>query len=270
MEFIVPPIAFILFSAFVFGSLVGSFFNVVIYRMPRNQSVAWPPSHCVRCDYRIRFYDNIPVLSWLLLGGKCRSCRAPIGRIYPVIELITGVTATVTVAWVFTRPLDAGFSIALVYLALVSIPILVIDLRHYLIPDLFTYPGMALGLAISLLPNGLEFSESLIGLVGAGGCLWLVGFAAGKLLRKEAMGLGDVKLLAMAGALFGLNITLLGLLLASILGCLIGIPLLLVRKPGTSNHIPFGPFICAGILLAALAGDKIWTWYFNLFPLPNL
>ncbi len=266
----IPPPAFILFSAFLFGSLIGSFFNVVIYRMPRGQSVAWPPSHCVKCDYRIRFYDNIPVISWLLLRGKCRSCRTPIGWIYPLVELFTAATAVAVAAWVLSHDYPPDFVVALFFFTLVSVPILVIDLRHFLIPDLFTFPGMALGLGLSLYPGGISFAESLMGGAGAGGLLWLVGFAAEKALRKEAMGLGDVKLLAMAGTLFGLKAALLGLVFASFLGCLLGIPFLLIRGRTASNHIPFGPFICAGVLIAVLAGDKIWAWYFSLMPMSTL
>jgi leader peptidase (prepilin peptidase) / N-methyltransferase len=260
-----PPPIFIALAS-VFGLMAGSFFNVVIYRMPRGESVVWPPSKCQTCGYRIPFYLNMPVLAWLILRGKCKSCGAPISAQYPLIEALTGAVAGgVAAFFAFAHPgADLGFMLAFAYLALATIPIFVIDIRHFLIPDLLTYPGIALGLALSFIPDGLAPSQSLIGAAGAGGILWSIGFAASFILKKEAMGLGDVKLAAMAGALFGLQTALFGLIFASLLGCLVGVPVLLMRRLDENRHIPFGPFICVGTAVAAYYGAPFLAWYLGL------
>ncbi|MDB5104754.1 MAG: Prepilin peptidase [Fibrobacteres bacterium] len=260
-----PPFIGILFGG-LFGLMVGSFFNVVIYRMPRGESVIWPPSRCMGCGYQIKFYQNVPVLAWILLRGKCKSCGARISVQYPLIEALTGLVAALAVGF-FLQPgsgYDLGFKIGITYLALASIPIFVIDFRHFLIPDMLTYPGMILGLGLSFLPDGMTPLQSLTGAVGAGGFLWLVGFAASLLLKKDAMGLGDVKLVAMAGALFGAPIALFGLIFASVLGCLVGLPMMMMRKLNEHRHIPFGPYICVGVLLSAFYGRAAMDWYMGL------
>jgi leader peptidase (prepilin peptidase) / N-methyltransferase len=247
----------------VFGLMVGSFFNVVIYRMPRGESVVWPPSRCTSCGYQIKFYQNVPVLSWLMLRGKCRSCHAKISAEYPIVESITGLVAALIFAWIFRAgtesPLD--FKIAITYLGLASIPIFIIDFRHFLIPDLLSITGIVFGLAISFLPGGLTPLESLTGAAVAGFFLWVVGALATWYKKKDAMGLGDVKLIAMCGALFGLETAMFGLVFASFLGSLVGIPMLLFRRLNENHHIPFGPYICLGVLLAAFFGKMIFAWY---------
>jgi leader peptidase (prepilin peptidase)/N-methyltransferase len=246
--------------------MAGSFFNVVIYRMPRGESVVWPPSKCQSCGYRIPFYLNVPVFAWIVLRGKCKSCGAPISAQYPLIEALTGaVAAGLAAFFAYALPgADLGFQIGFAYFVLASIPIFVIDFRHFLIPDLLTYPGILLGLALSFLPDGIAPKDSLIGAAGAGGLLWLIGFAATLLLKKEAMGLGDVKLVAMTGALFGIRTALLGLVFASVLGCAVGVPMLLLRRLNESRHIPFGPYICLGTALAAFFGAPALDWYLGL------
>ncbi len=250
----------------VFGLMVGSFFNVVIYRMPRGESVVWPPSRCMQCGYQIKFYQNIPVVSWLLLKGKCKSCGTPISAQYPIIEALTGLlTALIIGYFSFAEagyPLD--FKIGVTFLVMASIPIFVIDFRHFLIPDLLTYPGMLLGLALSFLPGGQTPLQSLTGAAVSGLFLWLIGYAASLVLKKEAMGLGDVKLVAMAGALFGAPTALFGLIFASALGCLIGLPMMLLRRLDEHRHIPFGPYICMGVLLAAFFSQPVLDWYMGL------
>jgi leader peptidase (prepilin peptidase)/N-methyltransferase len=252
-----------LLTAGLFGLIVGSFFNVVIYRMPLGKSVVWPPSSCTRCGYRIPFYENIPVLSWVILRGKCKSCGDSISVQYPLIEAFTGMVAVLTAYYLLGagegQPLD--YKIAFAYLVLTSIPIFVIDFRHFLIPDVLTYPGILLGLGLSFIPGGLTPQQSLLGAGGAALFLWLIGFAASVLMKKEAMGLGDVKLVAMAGAMFGLQTALFGLIFASFLGCLVGIPLLAWKRLDEHHHIPFGPYICVGTLLSALFGRQFLDWY---------
>ena len=260
-----PPSCLIALAA-VLGLMAGSFFNVLIYRMPRGESVVWPPSQCQSCGYRIPFYLNVPVFAWVFLGGKCRSCGAPISVQYPLIEALTGALAAgIAGFFAYAYPeADAGFAIGFAYLALASLPIFVIDFRHFLIPDLLTYPGILLGLALSFLPGGLYPLQSLIGAAGAGGLLWLIGFASSLWLKRDAMGLGDVKLTAMAGALFGIQTALFGLIFASALGCAVGVPMLLLRRLNASRQIPFGPYICVGTALAAFYGAPFLDWYLGL------
>jgi leader peptidase (prepilin peptidase) / N-methyltransferase len=250
----------------LFGLLIGSFFNVVIYRMPRGESIVWPPSRCTKCGYQLKFYQNVPVLSWLWLRGKCRNCQVSISSEYPIVESLTGLVSGLVFAWIFTvgheYPLD--FKIALAYLVITSIPIFIIDFRHFLIPDALTYPGILLGLGIGFLPGGSTPLESLLGAGGAGLFLWLIGFTASFLLKKEAMGFGDVKLIAMCGALFGLQTAMFGLIFASLLGTLVGVPMLLLQRLNAQRHIPFGPYICMGVLVAAFFGKEILLWYMRL------
>jgi leader peptidase (prepilin peptidase)/N-methyltransferase len=162
---------------------------------------------------------------------------------------------------VYGRHLHLDFKLGLAFLALASVPIFIIDFRHYLIPDLLTYPGMVFGLGLSFIPGGMTPLRSVVGWAGAGLLLWLVGFTASRLLKKEAMGLGDVKLIAMAGACFGLQTALMGLVFASVLGTVVGVPMLLLRRLDENRHIPFGPYICLGVMAAAFFAGPLLDWY---------
>lgn len=259
---VIPPPLFLIFTG-LFGLMVGSFFNVVIYRMPRGESVVWPPSRCTNCGYRIKPFQNVPVVSWVLLRGKCGNCGTGISWQYPLVEAITGLLTVLCAAYFIGpgagHPLD--FKLGFTFLVMAAVPIFVIDFRHFLIPDVLTYPGMLLGLGLSFLPEGLTPVQSLTGGAGAGLFLWLVGFSASFLLKKEAMGFGDVKLIAMAGALFGLQTALMGLIFASVLGCIVGLPMLLFKRLNEHRHIPFGPYICLGVMGAAFFGDALLGWY---------
>ncbi len=257
------PMPLPVIGAGVFGALLGSFFNVVIYRMPRGESVVWPPSKCPQCSRSIKPLENIPVFSWLFLRGKCAGCNLPISIQYPLVEAFTAIWAAVLTAYLVLLNPEAAwdFRLGFLYLGLCTIPITLIDLRHYLIPDLLNFPGLFLGLAAGLLPGGLTPWESLTGALVGGGFLYAVGFLAEKLLKKEAMGLGDVKLLAMAGAWFGASTSLIGLMFAAFLGTVIGLPLMISGKLNEQRHLPFGPFICVGVLLAAVYGEALMNWY---------
>lgn len=263
MDLSLLPLPVALTLAGIFGLMAGSFFNVVIFRMPRGESVVWPPSRCTRCGYRIKPFQNVPVLSWLALRGRCKGCREPISAEYPLVEALTGLLAALTAGGMLTYgshlPLD--FKLGFTFLVLASVPIFIIDFRHYLIPDVLTYPGMAFGLGLSFLPGGLTPIQSLIGCAGSALFLWLVGFTASVILKKEAMGLGDVKLIAMAGACFGLQTALMGLIFASLLGTLVGVPMLLLRRLGENRQIPFGPYICLGVMAAAFLAEPLLAWY---------
>ncbi len=266
MDFSLLPAPILIGLGGLFGLMIGSFFNVVIFRMPRGESVVWPASHCTRCGYVIKWYENLPVVSWLALRGKCRSCSERISIQYPLVELLTGVVAAILI-WFWLndgRGYDLDFKIAVTFLIIASIPIFIIDFRHFLIPDMITFPGIFLGLAISFLPGGGTPMRSVIGALACGSFLWVVGFVAGKIMKKDAMGLGDVKLLAMTGSLFGAETALLGLLFAAFLGTVAGVPMLLLRKLDEHRHIPFGPYICLGTLLSAFYGPTVLNWYFGL------
>ena len=253
-------------AVFLFGLMVGSFLNVCIWRIPAEEQVVKGRSHCRSCGKSIAWYDNIPLVSWALLGGRCRQCKARISWSYPFVELATGLLfAALIVRFGWTQA-------ALVYAVLGAALILVsmIDLREMILPDEVTLPGFGLGLATSLLLPELHgaatrwggLRSGLAGALAGAGVLWLVGVIGGWLFKKEAMGFGDVKLMAMVGAVIGpWKALLVNLILAPLLGAAVGLALKL--RDGR-EIIPFGPFLAAGTLIALFWGDAIVAWYRNL------
>ncbi len=255
----------VLAIVFIFGITFGSFLNVLIYRIPKKKSIVSPPSSCPGCGTDIRFYDNIPIISFLILGGKCRNCRGKISFRYPFIEFLAGI---VSVFAIFYFGLTVkGFEAA--FLSLLFIAIFFIDLDHTIIPDVFTLPGILLGFAVSFAPNSfISWDESLIGIAVGGGSFMLVGLLGEFIFKKEALGFGDVKYAAMAGAFLGWKNLLLMLIIASFLGSIIGILLIVLsRKKGKSTYIPFGPFLTAGALIAMYFGDALIQAYLDLIGL---
>jgi leader peptidase (prepilin peptidase)/N-methyltransferase len=242
------------------GLAVGSFLNVCIHRLPRGQSLNSPPSRCPSCDYRLRWFDNIPVLSYVLLGGRCRKCRAGISIRYPLVELIT-MALFVIHGEVF------GWSALLIprlVFACAMVVLFAIDLEHQLLPNVITLPGIAVGLiASAVLPPGLV--DALIGVLIGGGVLWLIGEAYFRYSGHEGMGGGDVKMLAMIGAFLGWKLVLVTLVLSSIAGSLIGLAVIAFRKGGMKYALPYGTFLALGALVASLAGDAIVNWYVGLY-----
>ena len=242
------------------GLAVGSFLNVCIHRLPRGQSLNLPPSRCPSCDYRLRWFDNIPVLSYVLLGGRCRKCRAGISIRYPVVELIT-MALFVIHGEVF------GWSALLIprlVFACAMVVLFAIDLEHQLLPNVITLPGIAVGLiASAVLPPGLV--DALIGVLIGGGVLWLIGEAYFRYSGHEGMGGGDVKMLAMIGAFLGWKLVLVTLVLSSIAGSLIGLAVIAFRKGGMKYALPYGTFLALGALVASLAGDAIVNWYVGMY-----
>ena len=248
-------------AAFALGLLFGSFLNVVIARLPRGESIVSPPSRCPRCKTRIRPWDNSPVLSFLLLGGRCRSCRKRIPWRYPVVELTAGVLLLL-----LTRRVDsmavlvpqAAFLLALVAVAW-------IDLDTRTIPDAVTIPGVGLGLAASLFgPPGL--TAALIGAAAGGLSLWLVGFAYERATGVPGMGGGDVKLAAMMGAFLGAGGVFGAIFLASLGGSVFGIFLIALGKGDKRSAIPFGTFLAPSAVTLLLYGDALFHWYRSLLP----
>jgi leader peptidase (prepilin peptidase)/N-methyltransferase len=257
------PAPVVLTLAALFGLAVGSFLNVCIYRIPRGQSLAHPPSRCPKCGKRLAWFDNVPVVSWLALRGRCRQCRAPISMQYPLVELITALLA-VLVVWV--TPAGAMLASRLVLTA-VLIVLLVIDLELQLLPNAITLPSIVVGFVFSLFaPPGPV--PSLLGIALGGGVLYGIAAAYYLVRREEGMGMGDVKMLAMIGAFLGWQAVLLTLVLASFAGAVIGIALMASRREGLKYALPFGTFLAIGAFVAMLAGDAILHWYLGTFDLP--
>ncbi len=244
----------------LFGALIGSFLNVCIYRLPRYESIAWPGSHCTSCAQAIAWYDNIPLLSYLLLGGRCRRCNAPISLRYPVVEALNAI-GYVALLWRF-GPTWTTVVYGLFYSALLVVG--GTDLSHKIIPNVITFPGMALGLvsAAMILPLGLI--GGVIGLVVGGGILWLLAWASPYLFGKEGMGGGDIKLLGMIGAFLGWKPALLTIMLGSFLGSLVGLSLIAAKVITREDYIPFGPFLVCGAVVALFFGPTILEWYQGL------
>ncbi len=243
----------------LFGLIVGSFLNVCIHRLPFHESVVWPASRCPSCRAGLKAYDNIPVISYLMLRGRCRTCGEPISLRYPVIELLTA--AMFLAALLFFDP-------PMLYQRLLfgcaMIVLFVIDLEHRILPDVITLPGIVLGFVFSLfMPPG--WKDSLIGIIVGGGSLWLMGEAYFRLRHEEGMGFGDVKMLAMIGAFLGWKLMLLTLMLSSFLGSIIGVGMIVLRRGDMKYALPFGTFLAVGALVASAVGDRIIEWYTSFY-----
>lgn len=250
----------LLLLAGLLGLAIGSFLNVCIYRLPIEQSLAYPPSRCMSCNRRLRWFENIPVFAWLALGGKCRTCRTPIPAVYPLVEAFTGAMF-VLAAWHY-GPGWLLFSRLLLGCALIVL--FFIDLHHRILPNVITVPGTIVGFILSFVaPPG--WVSSLIGLLLGG----LIPFALAELylrIRKiEGLGMGDVKMLALIGAFLGWKLMLLTLALGSFLGSFVGIGLILARKGDMKFALPFGTFLAMAAMVAAVVGDSVIAWYVGLY-----
>ena len=285
LSLIPQPLIYVI--AGIFGAVIGSFLNVVIHRVPREESIVLPSSRCPSCGAEISFYDNVPVLSYLMLGGRCRSCKVHISARYPAVEALTALL-WVAVAWrdglSFALPFDLIFVTAITAL-------IFIDAEHMILPNAITYPGIAFALIarvalpflmgaphfddLPMLLNGVlagmpMWAASLVGaLIGAlagGGSLWLMGWIWEKLRGVEAMGLGDVKMMFMVGAYLGWRLTVLNIFLGVLSGSLIGIALMLRQgKRDMKMLLPFGVFLGIGAIAALLFGSQIVDWYAGQF-----
>ena len=257
---------FYLICAYVLAGLlglcVGSFLNVVIYRLPRDMSLAFPGSHCTTCDYELKWYDNIPVVSWLMLGGKCRKCREPISPRYTIVELANMALWMLSVALFWKEsPLYAILS-AIVCSALICI--FFIDLEHMLIYNRFILIVAAAGLIAMFHDSFTKPGDHVVGALVGGGIFALLYFGAILLLKREAMGFADVKLAAAAGLLLGWQKLLFAMLIASVVGSVVLVILNRVKNQERNTEYPFGPFIVGGVLVAMLAGAPIISWYVGL------
>ena len=254
--------------SFAMGACVASFLNVVIWRVPRGESIVSPPSHCPKCNAAIRWYQNIPILSWLALRGKCANCKAPISPRYILIETLGGVlflaafvhyglTLTTPAMWIWLSLMIVGS---------------MIDFDHKLLPDFVTVGGMILGLLFNGLTSFIFHSlfsivQSLLGLLFGFGLLWLIRFLGSKAFKREAMGLGDVFLMGAVGALFGPVAVLVTLILSSVFGSIVGLSMVALSKTkfGKFVEIPYGPYICLGCLAWMFYGPELVAAYLGLF-----
>ena len=275
------PLWYWLIVFFCLGACVGSFYNVIVYRMPRGISLINPPSHCPLCKKRIPIRYNLPIVGWLWLRGKSACCKQPISVIYPIGESLCGLLgalalyAAVGFGTDFSRPVlspvvwaDAA---AMFWLLLGAYPVCAVDCKYKLIPDSISVGGIVAGLLISLVPGGVTPLQSLIGAVVAGGGLYLLGWIATKALKKDAMGFGDVKLLAGYGALMGVTGAVETLLVAALLGIVVMVPYgVLAAKKSAQNknseeagQIPFGPFLAIAAPVIYLWGSALVEVYFK-------
>lgn len=252
-----------LFVSFIFGTMVGSFLNVCIFRLPTHQSVVTPSSHCPSCKHPIAFYDNIPIISFIILRGKCRKCKTPISYQYPLVELLAGFLSLI---FMIQHGLSLNYFVYFIFSAAL-LAITVIDIKHQIIPDSISLPGIGVGLLISLLVPQLTFLDSLIGTVLGGGSLLLVAGVYYLFTKNVGMGLGDVKLLAMMGAFLGWRSILFIIMVGSFSGALLGIAMMLIQKKDRRYAIPFGPFLSLGALSYLMYGQETIRWYiqFNLW-----
>ena len=266
---------------FLFGLAIGSFLNVCILRIPERKSIVLPASACPNCGTAIRPYDNIPVVSFLLLRGKCRACKTPISWMYPVVELLTGTLFLG--CWLVFRltPLAlkwAAFSALIVVLVFT-------DLRERILPDAVNYTGLAIGLAVSLftppadgtalwLSNRLfayppptpavSLMDALLGAAMGSSLLWIVSEAYFRLRGREGMGLGDVKMMLMAGAFLGVKRTLLTIFVGSVLGSFLGLAFILAKRKGSEYELPFGSFLGLAAIFVVFFGTPLVSWYQSL------
>lgn len=238
----------------LFGLLIGSFLNVCIIRLPAEQSVVWPGSRCPKCGTAIRWYDNLPVISWLILGGKCRSCKTRISLLYPVVELVVGLLF-------FWAVLEYGLTIEAARAAIFGTLLLGIaltDARTWLIPHEFTIGGLALGLVMAVVGGFQPLIASLIGALVGFALIWVVGWLGDRILKEETMGGGDMAMMAMVGAFLGWKGVLLTIFLGSLAGTAIFLPVKLITG---KRHVPFGVFLSVGAAVTFLIGPAILDWY---------
>jgi leader peptidase (prepilin peptidase)/N-methyltransferase len=240
------------------GLCIGSFLNVCIHRLPLKQSVVRPGSRCPDCGYALRWYDNVPVISYAVLRGRCRSCSKPISVQYPIIEIVTA--AIFVLHWyafgpTIMLPVRLVFACALVVLFM-------IDLEHQILPDVITLPGIVAGVICSLfLPPGPLMS--ILGVIAGGGLLWAIAEAWYWLRKVDAMGFGDVKMLAMVGAWLGIKMVFLTFVLSSMLGGLVGAVLIGSRRADMATRVPFGTMLAVGALVASMYGESLLAWYLS-------
>jgi leader peptidase (prepilin peptidase)/N-methyltransferase len=247
--------------AFILGLLWGSFGNVCILRIPAGKSVVTPRSACPKCAKPIAWYDNIPVLSWLILRGRCRACKTPISFRYPLVEFLTGAVFAAIV-------LKYGYSWSTLEYLIFAWALIVcsfIDIDHMILPDVFTLSGIVIGLVGAALNPERSFLSALTGVLMGGGFLWLIAYSYLLLRKEEGMGGGDIKLLAWIGAVLGWRAIPFVILAASVIGSFVGVGVAWRSKAGLKSVIPFGPYLAFAALLYLFGGEFLANWYIGLF-----
>jgi len=268
-------------GAFLLGLVIGSFLNVCILRIPADKSIVLPSSNCTKCGKAIAPYDNIPVLSWIFLGGKCRNCKTKISAMYPAVELLTGILFLACYL-VFGPSVEA---LKWAVFAALLVVLTITDLRERILPDEVNFFGLGAGLLFSFFTvpldgtalwiatrwfdfppprMALSFADAVLGAVAGSGLLWLVAEGYFRIRGREGMGLGDVKMMAAVGAFLGLKRTMMTVLAGSLLGSVIGILLISISKKGRDYELPFGTFLGAGALLVVFFGTSALRWYESL------
>lgn len=263
-----PNWLYYVFAGFL-GACIGSLLNVCIVRIPREESIVWPPSHCRSCNHHIAWWENIPLISYIILKGRCRECKRPISIRYPAVELLT-IILSIACWWRFH---DVRLYAAYFFLLVAPLIVVVfIDLAHRIIPNIISLPGILAGVGVHVLFAGKgryddAFIDSVLGVVIGGGFLYLVALAYEKIRGIEGLGGGDVKLAAMLGAFFGWQASIFILFVSSILGSISGLILIIFMKKGTKYAIPFGPFLSIAGLIYLFFGRHIINWYMGFFGL---
>jgi leader peptidase (prepilin peptidase)/N-methyltransferase len=256
----IPPPVALAFCA-LFGLCIGSFLNVVIARLPSGRSIAHPGSACPRCGAAIAWYDNLPVLSYLLLRARCRACRAAISWRYPMVEIVcAGLFAAAYLRFGPSLQLAAAVVLLSGLIAITGI-----DFDHQIIPDVLSLPGIALGLLLSLGPGGIGPGDSVLGVLVGGGVFIVIIVGSSLVLGQPGMGVGDAKLGAMLGAFLGWKLALLSALLSVLVGGPLAAGLLATGHKGRKDPLPFGPFLALGGAVSLFWGDALLAWYFEQF-----
>jgi leader peptidase (prepilin peptidase)/N-methyltransferase len=250
------PFAVQIAFAAAFGAVTGSFLNVCIHRLPLGKSIVWPASACPHCRRELSWFENIPVASFLVLRARCRTCRAPIGWRYPLVEALTALLFAF--AWWYFGP--GMLLVSRLVFGCALIVLFAIDLEHHLLPNIITLPGILVGFAFSFFTEP-GWVASLIGIAFGGGVLYLIAEAYYRVRHEEGLGMGDVKMLAMIGAFVGWKLTLVTLMMASVSGSVIGLLLIVTRRGDMKYALPFGTFLALGAGAAATVGPELLTWY---------
>ena len=252
-----PP-GVLLALAVALGATVGSFLNVCIYRLPLSKSVIAPPSACPTCNRTLAWYENIPIVSYLVLRGRCRTCHTAIGPQYPIVEAVTAVMFGA--AWWYYGP--SALLVSRLIFGCALIVLFSIDLEHHLLPNAITLPGIIAGFVLSFFTEP-GWLSSLIGILVGGGLLYAIAEAYYRVRHEEGLGMGDVKMLAMVGAFIGWQLTFLTLMMASVAGSVIGLALIATKRGGMKYALPFGTFLALGAAAAATVGPALLQWYLD-------
>ena len=250
---------FALTFAALFGAIIGSFLNVCIHRLPRDTSIVWPASACPTCGRALSWFENIPIVSYAFLLGRCRTCRAPISMRYPIVEALTA--AMFALAWWYYGP--GPLLVSRLVFGCALIVLFAIDLEHHLLPNVITLTGIIIGFLLSFTTDQPGWRSSLIGIVAGGGVLFLIAEGYYRLRHEEGLGMGDVKMLAMMGAFLGWPLAILSLMIASVAGTIVGLALIVTGRGTMKYALPFGTFLAIGAAVSAAAGQAILSWYFK-------